>query len=267
MNLLEGFNKDYEGNILGQEGHAALNELFEWIMKREYNLGEKEINCVTTRENLTTIATTMIQRASKWEFKICCYNGVIYISNVKKNELLENEGDPKCSYAGKVFEDSRVEKGAGNPAYVIAKWKYKRINCLIAGKVNCKDMTQNEYIKIKTGTQSDFDIDIYIACLQAYLLGNQRVVYGLRDDAFNLEDVQDMKVKNILEAKEHKKSFDELLGFLYSVLVNIKEKVEEGTICTIWYDGEVDKQFYYIDGSGVFLNTEFKKRVIKVKTY
>ena len=32
----------------------------------------------------------------------------------------------------------------------------------------------------------------------------------------------------------------DMLGFLYSVLLKIKEKVKEVTTCSIWYDGEVE---------------------------
>ena len=92
-------------------------------------------------------------------------------------------------------------------------------------------------------------------------MGNQRVLYGLRNDHFVLEDVKDEKVADIPRKYESIGNWKgcDMLGFLYSVLLKIEEKVKEGTTCTIWYDTEVDWEFYYIDHSDVFLNTEFKK--------
>ena len=260
INLLEGYD-DYEDKFLGQEGHISLNELLKWIIGTNYRLSDKEINFVTKRGVLRTIAATAHRRKSKWEYKICRYNGIIYISNDKKNKKLERGYGLKCSYAGTVFQGSRVTREDGVFPYLVAECRFKGIKCLIAGEPDCQD--QDDFIEIKTTTVVDFERNSYKGWLQAYLLGNQRVLYGLRNNNFILEDVKDEKVADIpgkYEILGNWKGCD-MLGFLYSVLQKIQEKVPEGSTCTIKYDG---RQMYHItveNENEVFLINEFKEYV------
>ena len=146
MRLLEGYD-DYEDKFVGQEGHTALNELLKWIIGSNYKLDDNNINFVTTRGNLKTIAATLYQRGTikkragnySWEFRVCRYNGVIYISKDKKNKKLEKGYYLRCSYAGTVFAGSRVIKNDDMLGYVVAECRLKGIKCLIAGEPDCKD--------------------------------------------------------------------------------------------------------------------------------
>ena len=260
MNLLEGYD-DYEDTFLGQEGHTALNDLLKWTIGTNYKLSDNDINFVTKRGNLRTIAATVYQRKATWEFRVCRYNGVIYISKDKKDEKLERGYGLRCCYSGTVFAGSRVIKKDDMFGYVVAECRLKGIKCLIAGEPDCKD--QHGFREIKTTITRSFARNSYKGWLQAYLLGNQRVVFGLRNDDFLLEDVKDEKVADIPRKygfKGNWKGYD-MLGFLYSVLKKIQETVPEGSTCTIKYDG---RQMYHITvekENEVFLIDEFKEYV------
>ena len=258
MNLLERYD-DYEDKFLGEEGHKALNELLKWIIGTNYKLSDNDINFVTKRGNLKTIAATLYQRKTSWEFRVCRYNGVIYISKDKKNEKLERGYGLRCSYAGTVFAGSRVIKKNDMLGYVVAECRLKGIKCLIAGEPDCKD--QHGFREIKTTITKSFARNSYKGWLQAYLLGNQRVVFGLRNDDFILEHVKDEKVAEIPRKYESIGNWKgcDMLGFLHSVLQKIQETVPEGSTCTIKYDG---RQMYHITvekENEVFLIDEFKE--------
>ena len=260
MNLVEGYN-DYEDKFVGQEGHASLNELLKWIIDTSYRLSEKQMNFVTNRGNLKKIAATVYQDRTNWEFRVCRYDGVIYISKDKKNEKLDKGYFLRCSYAGTVFCGSRVIKKDDMLGYVVAECRLKGIKCLIAGDPDCKD--QDGFREIKTTRTDSFARNSYKGWLQAYLLGNQRVVFGLRNDGFILKDVKDEEVAEIpgkYESRGNWKGCD-MLGFLHSVLQKMQETVPEGSTCTIKYDG---RKMYYITvekENEVFLIDEFKEYV------
>ena len=143
MNLLQGYD-NYEDTFMRQEGHTALNELLKWIIGTNYKLSDNNIQFVTKRGNLKTIAATVYQRKATWEFRVCRYNDVIYISKDKKNEKLERGYGLKCCYAGTVFAGSRVIKKDDMLGYVVAECRLKGIKCLIAGQPDCKDQHGSE---------------------------------------------------------------------------------------------------------------------------
>ena len=106
-----------------------------------------------------------------------------------------------------------------------------RIKCLIAGEVKCKVEGQNDFVELKGTTIYNFAKNSYKGWLQAYLLGNQSVSYGLRS-GYILEDVKKLRVVDIPEKHA---SWDgcAMLGFLYSVLQELQERVPEGATCTL----------------------------------
>ena len=138
MNLIKGYD-DYEDTFLGQEGHTALNDLLKWTIGTNYKLSDNNLNFVTKRGNLKTVAATVYQRKTSWEFRVCRYNGVIYISKDKGNKKLERGYGLKCCYAGTVFAGSRVIKKDDMLGYVVTECRFKSIKCLIAGEPDCKD--------------------------------------------------------------------------------------------------------------------------------
>ena len=98
--------------------------------------------------------------------------------------------------------------------------------------------------------------------LQAYLIGNHKLVYGLRDNDFNLVNIIEEPIGSVPDKYEEKGKWNgqEMLGFIYSVLQRIKNEVPEGGACTLVYCGRRDTKYYLIpdSDSGTFLSNEFK---------
>ena len=134
---------------------------------------------------------------------------------------------------------------------------------MIAGEIKCKVQGQDDFVELKGTTNYNFEKNSYKGWLQAYLLGNQRVVFAIRNYDYILEDVKDEEVANIPRKYESIGNWKgcDMLGFLYSVLQKIQEAVLEGSTCTIKYDG---RQMYHITvekENEVFLIDEFKEYV------
>ena len=259
--LLEGHDP-HRNKFVGQEGDVALFELLKWIMVSKYSLSSNNINFVTKRGILRTIATTVNDEYSKWQFKVCRYKGIIYIGYNQNPKKEENKIMPEPLYASTFFIDSRMGNNSDLFAYHVAVRNFKGIKCLIAGEVKCKVQGQDDFVELKGTTINNFKQRTLGGWLQAYLLGNQSVSYGLRS-GYILEDVKKLKVDDI---PKNYASWDgcAMLGFLYSVLQELQQRIPEGATCTLKCNRKVEKRSYYVtvdNNNSVFLNTEFMEYV------
>ena len=259
--LLEGYDP-HRNPFGGREGDVALFELLKWIMVHKYSLSSNNINFVAKRGILRTIAATVNDEYSKWQFKVCRYKDIIYIGSNKNPKKEEDKIMPKPLYASTFFMGSRTDKNSDLFAYHVAERNFKGIKCLIAGEVKCKVEGQDDFVELKGTTYDSFKRNSYKGWLQAYLLGNQSVSYGLRS-GYILEDVKKLKVVDI---PKNYASWDgcAMLGFLYFVLQELQQRVPEGATCTMKCDRKVGKRSYYVtvdDNNSVFLNTEFMEYV------
>ena len=262
INLLEGYDNQ-QNPFVGREGDVALFEILKWIMVSKYSLSNNNINFVTKRGILRTIAATVNDKYSKWQFKVCRHKDIIYIGYNQNPKEEENKGMPRPLYASTFFMGSVTDRNSDLFAFHVAERNFKGIKCLIAGEVKCKVQGQNDFVELKGTTNYDFKKRTLGGWLQAYLLGNQSVSYGLRNDNFILEDVKKLKVDDI---PKNYASWDgcAMLGFLYSVLQELQQRVPEGATCTLKCDRKVGKRSYYVtvdDNNSVFLNTEFMEYV------
>ena len=70
-----------------------------------------------------------------------------------------------------------------------------------------------------------------------------------------------MKKLRVVDIPENYASWDgcAMLGFLYSVLQELQERVPEGATCTLKCNLNVNRSYYITvdDNDSVFLNTEF----------
>ena len=256
IDLLEGYDNQ-QNPFVGREGDVALFELLKWIMVRKYSLSNNNINFVTKRGILRSIAATVNDEYSKWQFKVCRHKDIIYIGYNQNPKEEENKRMPRPLYASTFFMGSRTDKNSDLFAYHVAKCNFKRIKCLIAGEVKCKVEGQNDFVELKGTTIYNFAKNSYKGWLQAYLLGNQSVSYGLRS-GYILEDVKKLRVVDIPEKHA---SWDgcAMLGFLHSVLQELQERIPEGATCTLKCNLNVNRSYYITvdDNDSVFLNTEF----------
>ena len=267
INLLQGYVRQPHP-FVGRGGNVALFQMLKWIEVRKYSLSDNKINFVSKRGILRSIAETAIyNRYSKWQYKVCRYNDIIYIGSNRNPKEKENEAYPAPLYASTFFVGTRMENNTDLFAYHVAECNFKDIKCLIAGETKCKMKGQDEYIELKGTKMENFDWRSRGGWIQAYLLGNQSVAYGLRNDDFFLEEVRKLKVEDI---PRNYASWNgcAMLGFVYSVLQKLQEKVKEGTTCILKCNVKEYGRYYYItvdDDNGVFLNPEFKKYIDEVE--
>ena len=137
------------------------------------------------------------------------------------------------------------------------------VKCLIAGEIDCKD--NDQYVEIKTANTTNLWKMMFRGWLQAYLIRNHKLVYGLRDNDFNLVNVIEEPIGSVPGKYQGKGKWNgqKILGFIYSVLQRIKNEVPEDVIYSLKYFGGQDTKYYLIPDSdcGTFLSDEFKRYV------
>ena len=257
-NLLQGYN-GYTDTFARQEGHSALEELLEWTRIHQYSLVDNEINFVCKRGILRRIGYTVNCKWDCWSFKVCCYNGIVYLSDNLVHDDGTTENLQKCYHSGDAFEEMLTSGQADWKSYLVAKCQLKDTNCLIAGEVDCKD--SDEYVEIKTVKDTKICAAISKGWLQAYLIGNHKLVYGLRDSTFSLVNVIEEPIECVPHKYEEKGKWDgrKMLGFIYSVLQRIKNEVPEGGTYTLKYEGGDNYNLLADKENETFLSDEFKR--------
>ena len=78
-------------------------------------------------------------------------------------------------------------------SYTVAECRFNNIKCLIAGEPDCNlhsGKDEEGFIEIKSTTRNGIkNKSAAMGWLQAYLLGDRKVVYGIRNNEFVLQDV------------------------------------------------------------------------------
>ena len=264
VNLLQGWDGGRFVDTFAEQAnhdHSDLHHLLQWVMMNSYDLAGNKIDFVCKRGILRKIGDTF-HSPSPWTFEVCCLKGSIYLSKkcipINKPDLNES----KSYYFGTAFE-KLVTTGEDVDSYIVTECKLKDVKCLIAGEIDCK--AKDEYIEIKTALESKLSKRMRRGWLHAYLIGNHKLVYGLRDNNFNLVRIIEEQTESVPGTYQEEGNWNgqQILGFIYSVLQRIKNEVPEGRIYTLKYDGERDTKYHLIpdSDSGTFLSDEFKRYV------
>ena len=265
VNLLQGWDgKPYVDTFAKQANHdhSDLHHLLQWVMIKSYNLADNKIDFVCKRGILREIGNTFYKN-DPWTFEVCRFNGLIYLS---KNFIPENRSDvndltnhlSKCYFFGTAFEEL-VTTAENVNSYIVTECKLKDINCLIAGEIDCKD--NDEYVEMKTTKVTNIWKTMFKGWLHAYLIGNHRLVYGLRDNDFNLVSVIEEPIRSIPGKYQRIGNWNgqQILGFIYSVLQRIKNEVPEGGTYTLKYEsGDAYHLLSYRENE-TFLSDEFMR--------
>ena len=244
----------------GSHDHEHLHHLLQWVMIKSYNLADNKIDFVCKQGILRLFGDTLYRKNS-WIFEVCRFNGLIYLS---RKFIPENEPDldisekrlSKCRFFGTAFEEL-VAKGEGATSYIVTECKLNDVKCLIAGEIDCKD--EYEYVEIKTAHEHLLSEKMQSSWLQGHLIGIHKLVYGLRDDNFNLDKVIEEPIGSVpgKYQEEGKWNGQQILGFIYSVLQRIKNEVLEGRTYTLEYKGgDTDYLLRYRENE-TFLSDEF----------
>ena len=246
--------------------HSDLHHLLQWVMIKSYNLSDNNIDFVCKRGILRIIGDTF-SSSVQWTYEVCRFRDIIYLS---KKFIPENKPDlnnskkylSKCRFFGTAFEEL-ITTAEDASSYIVTECKLKDVNCLIAGEIDCKD--EDEYVEIKTAHEYKLSIRIQLGWLQGYLIGNHKLVFGLRDNNFSLVNVIEEPIESVPSKYEEKGKWDgrKKLSFIYSVLQRIKNEVPEGGTYTLKYFGGRSTKYYLIPDSesGTFLSDEFKRYV------
>ena len=244
--------------------HSDLHHLLQWVMIKSYNLADNKIDFVCKRGIFRQIGDTLYWNNS-WTYEVRRFRNIIYLS---KKFIPENKPDlndskkylSKCRFFGTAFEEL-VTTAEDVNSYIVTECKANGVKCLIAGEIDCKD--GDEYVEIKTAHEYNLSEKIQSGWLQGYLIGNHKLVYGLRDNNFSLVNVIEEPIETVPRKYEEKGKWDgrKKLGFIYSVLQKIKNEVPDGGTYTLRYVGGQSTKYYLIPGSdnGTFLSDEFKR--------
>ena len=262
-NLLQGWDgKPYVDTFAKQlsHDHSDLHHLLQWVMIKSYNLVDNKIDFVCKRGILRIIGDTLYSPAP-WTFEVCRFKGLIYLS---RKFIPENKQDryesknylSKCYFFGTAFE-KLVTTVEDINSYIVTECKLNDVKCLIAGEIDCKD--EDEYIEIKTAKEFNLSTRMQSGWLQAYLIGNHKLVYGIRDDDFNLVNVIEEPVGSVPGRYQEEGNWNgqQILGFIYSVLQIIKNEVPEGDTYTLKYEGGDTFHLLSYREDETFLSDEF----------
>ena len=105
----------------------------------------------------------------------------------------------RCNFFGTAFE-KLVTTAEDVNSYLVTECKLKDVNCLIAGEIEDED----EYIEIKTAKEFNLSTRMRSGWLQGYLIGNHKLVYGIRDIDFNLVNVIEEPIECVPRKYEEK---------------------------------------------------------------
>ena len=234
LNLNEGF----EGSVnpyKAREGHAPLEDLRTWVKEKKFDLADNNVDFVCKRGILRNIGYAVYNTKESWDFKVCRKNGIIYLSDVKVVEEEVEEYLRKCSYWGQRFEKLMTEGHDDDIAsYIVVKCKIGEYMCLVSGETDCKTEDEN-YVEIKTANQRFFTERMSKGWLQAYLGGNQILVYGLRDKYGYVNAVKKENVSQVPGKYQGVGNWraNSMFGFINAVLQKLKDVVPEGGTCTL----------------------------------
>ena len=267
VNLLQRWDgKPYVDTFAKQANHdhSDLHHLLQWVMIKSYNLADKKIDFVCKRGILREIGNTF-QSQSPWNFEVCRFRGLIYLSKkfIPEDKPYPNEPENrswKCRFFGTAFEEL-VTTAEDVSSYIVTECNLKDVKCLIAGEIDCKD--EDEYVEIKTANKYKLSERIQLGWLQGYLIGNHKLVYGLRDNDFSLVNVIEEPIESVPSKYGEKGKWDgrKKLGFIYSVLQRIKNEVPEGGMYTLKYEGGDNYNLSADRENETFLSDEFKRYV------
>ena len=231
VNLLQGWDgKPYVDSFAKQvsHDHSDLEHLLQWVMKQSYNLADNNVDFVCKRGIFRIIGNTF-QSPFPWNFEVCRFRGSIYLSRkfipVDKPYLDESKNHSwKCRFFGTAFEEL-VTTAEDVSSYIVTECYLKDVKCLIAGEIDCKD--EDEYVEMKTANEYKLSEKMQSGWLQGYLIGNHKLVYGLRDNDFSLVNVIEEPIESVPRKYEEKGKWDgrQKLGFIYSVLQKIKNEI------------------------------------------
>ena len=104
----------------------------------------------------------------------------------------------------------------------------KDVKCLIAGEIDCKD--EDEYVEMKTANEYKLSEKMQLVWLQGYLIGNHKLVYGLRDNNFSLVKVIEEPIESVRRKYEQKGKWDGDKSWVLSTQFRKKLKTKFPTV-------------------------------------
>ncbi|KAI6182629.1 Decapping nuclease [Aphelenchoides bicaudatus] len=250
-----------------KQNDGALDGLLKFIMSISEpgaNLQKVIHDCgfVTWRGTLTRIAATpfLNQNSDPWTVACCQFNGVVFLCEITEDKLNkqanENEFAKKASYWGHCFEkfitkdtvDS--EPNISEPVSTFVDYsavfklaartqKGDRVEVCLGAEMDAIDSRGN-YVELKTQFQKlgigrfwpEKQMKWWI---QSYLVGIERLIVGLRDQAGVVEQLQEVNIQHLRQSRtgwEPAVCMNFMLNYLDTVRSRLKALPEGGILLT-----------------------------------
>ena len=244
MDLNEGLEDYYNMAAKNTEKNETtfLEQLLQWVNNSRFKLKENKVRFVCRRGILKKIGHTLYNEFNTpWKFEVCNYQGIVYIFEPAENHVQHDEYVKKCMYWGVKFERNITKSNDDSvySSYVIVKSNIGKNRCLLGCEVDCveNDGSQKFYMEIKTCLEGKLQKKISLGWLQAFLAGNERIVYGLRNRCGYITDIKKENVSTLPSKYRLHWSGSAMMGLISSVLNKLRTVLPDGYRGVLRYDG------------------------------
>lgn len=276
IDLNDGLEEYYERKEV--DSNRLTNSLplwqrfLKWIQNSDFDLSS--VDFIARRGILKYIGHTLYDfHKSPWSFRVCKYDGKIYMYEAKpeqraKSAVEKDESCKKYLYWGHKFEDvvTQAQESERCGYYRMVRGNIGKYKVLLGAEVDavrvkeknddvvieqvlrgCPDCSLlkrcrytssdslAEYIEIKTCVKRQLRNKTSFGWLQSYLAGVETLVFGFRDSAGLVDEVKELKVKEVPHTADW--SANAMFGLISGVLNWVQQHVEEGESADMFFEG------------------------------